>query len=151
MRYKVLNGTILIDESAMDFFKHWSWSINNKGYVVCGMSINGKKFTARLHRLIMGAQEGEIVDHVNGNRLDNRWQNLRIASAKENCRNRYVPVGMSRTKGVTVCSERNKWRAIIHVNGKNKFLGRFNTVQEAAKVYRKAELKYFKEYARSMK
>lgn len=148
MNIRVRGGIIKADRATWKFLSAWSWSINKKGYVVAGMSDNGKKFTARFHRIAIGAQPGEIVDHVNGDRLDNRWANLRVVTASQNCRNRYVPMGISMAKGVSRCAKRNKWRAIIYVDKRNMFLGRFDTIEEASSVYREAEIKYYKQYGR---
>ena len=75
---------------------------------------------------------GAYIDHINGNSLDNRRENLRIASASQNSQNR-KPVGKSKYAGV--CRYRDKWQAQIGFNSKKKHIGYFSTQIEAAKAY----------------
>lgn len=73
-----------------------------------------------------------IIDHINGNRDDNRFENLRLVDAKENTRNTYKTRN-GRLFGCHFCHYTKKWRAQIKINGKKKHLGRFNTELEAHK------------------
>lgn len=73
------------------------------------------------------------VDHINGDKLDNRWSNLRIATRSQNMANTCLdPRNTSGATGVTWDKARNKWRAQLRVNGRKTNLGRFNTREEAA-------------------
>lgn len=103
------------------------------------------------HRVAWFLYYGEwpnlFVDHINGNPSDNRITNLRLATCTENQQNR----GKSKNnttgfKGVS--RHRDGWQALISVSGKNKFLGRFATREEAAAVYNKAALHHHGEFAR---
>jgi len=114
----------------------------NKEYKA--LRIKGKHWLA--HRLafkLMGLEVPPQVDHINGNRQDNRWCNLRPADAKINGRNCKTPErNTSGIMGVTWDKQTNKWKAQITVNGKNINLGRFTDINEAAKVRKKADKLY---------
>jgi hypothetical protein len=82
--------------------------------------------------------EGEI-DHVNGNPSDNRLENLRIANRFENMKNIKKPVtNKSGLKGVSWHEKGNKWQAHIRCDGKNHYLGLFQTAELAHEAYKKA-------------
>lgn len=89
------------------------------------------------------------VDHINGDRLDNRKDNLRICTEKQNRQNRKKISGKtSKYKGVHWNKLNKNWRARIIINDKSIDLGSFKKEIQAAKVYNKAALTYFKEYAK---
>lgn len=103
----------------------------------------------RLHRAIMNACEGEEVDHINGNRFDNRKSNLRICTHKENTRNNTIPSNnTSGYKGVSWDKFRDKWKAYIIFDKRMIHLGRFESKTEAAKAYNRAAIKHFGEFAK---
>ena len=105
--------------------------------------IDGKR--VRLHRLIMNT--ASIVDHINGITLDNRRENLRVATHAENMQNRKLHTNnTSGYKGVE--SSRGLWRATIYADNIRIHLGSFVTKEEAALAYNKAALKYHGEFAR---
>lgn len=92
--------------------------------------------------------EGQ-VDHINGIKSDNRISNLRLASPSENLQNRSKPRNnISGHKGVSWIKRYRAWQATIKFEGKNKFLGRFATREEAASAYNRAALQYHGEFAR---
>lgn len=100
-----------------------------------------------MHRVVLG-DVGE-TDHINRNKLDNRKQNLRLASKSQNLANRGKPKGKyySSFKGVTWQKRNKKWQSAIGVNGKNLYIGQFNSEIEAATAYDAAALVHFGEFA----
>jgi len=78
---------ILVDEDCIDIYLSRVWHISDTGYVLWRGIEKGKKQTIRLHRLIAGAKDGDTVDHINRNKLDNRKSNLRICTQRENVLN----------------------------------------------------------------
>jgi len=98
-----------------------------------------------MHSLITG---WPLVDHANGNGLDNRRSNLRPATIAQNSQNRRPPVGgSSKFKGVCWNRVSQKWQAGIKINGKSHYLGLFAAEIDAANAYDEAALEAYGEYA----
>lgn len=138
----------IVDDEDYEYLRKSKW---RAGEPKKGFFYATKIGNIRMHRLIMQAQVGQQVDHINGNTLDNRRSNLRICSNQENARNRYKPVtGLSNYKGVkrsNTVSER--WTAQIGLNGKDIHLGSFATQEEAASAYDKAAIEHYGEFAKT--
>jgi hypothetical protein len=111
---------------------------------------DGVKYLA--HRLIFFYHYGffpETVDHIDGNPLNNRIENLRVATYSENSRNQKKRKNNTTGyKGVSFNKKYKKYTASICLDGKVKALGSFNTPEEAYEIYKEAALKYYKEFAR---
>ena len=108
----------------------------------------------RAHQLawfyMMGRWCRPAIDHRDGDAGNNRWSNLRRATASQNNANRRRPRhNKSGHKGVSLCSKSGKWRATISRNGKITHLGRFETAQAAHAAYLAAARKLFGEFARA--
>jgi hypothetical protein len=130
---------VLIDLEDVERCKKYKWCLKGNGYVH-----NGK---IHLHRFIMDCQDDMFVDHINRNKLDNRKCNLRICTRRQNNFNRGIRNdNTSGIIGVSFDKRRNKWRSRIQVDKKEKHLGYFNTVKEAIRARKQAELEYFGEY-----
>lgn len=137
----------LIDEDDADAILVHKWCCDPLGYAMRRQVVAcGRQTTVRLHRQIMNAQPGEIVDHINGNPLDNRKENLRICTMRQNRQNSAKHQGRSRYKGVTM--DRDQWRARIRIDGKLISLGHYESEQMAAIAYNAAAMQAFGEYAR---
>jgi hypothetical protein len=116
----------------------------NKVYAVT--NIKGK--TKALHRIITNAPKGMVVDHINGDTLDNRKENLRLCLHKENVRNQKLhPDKLQKYKGVDLMKLRNKYRARIVKDYKNIHIGLFDTPEEAAFAYNEKAKELFGEFA----
>lgn len=135
----------LIDNDDFERVSKYNWCFDkSNGYVVGNVG----KIKDSLHRVIMMCPKGKMVDHINGNKLDNRKENLRICNFVESNRN----VGLSKNnksgfKGVVWDKVAKKWKAQISVNYKCLFLGYFIDKLDAARKYNEAAKVYHGEYA----
>lgn len=138
---------------AFDFLKvsliKWGASfISGKWYVRFAWNEGGKTKTIYLHRYILNAEKGVLVDHINLDALDNRRENLRKCAKAENCRNSALSKNnTSGFKGVSSTKEGN-WRASIMLNYRTISLGTYADKSSAYKAYCEAACKYHKEFAR---
>lgn len=147
-----LNGKLgegkyaIVDDSDWSLVSKYRWYLLKLGYVVRSVGRNKKQF---LHREIMQPPKGFEVDHINGDRLDNRRAKLRICTHSQNGKNlkkrKNNKFGL---KGVGWARREQMYRARIMVNYKDIHLGYFHTVKDAAKAYNEAARQYFGEYAR---
>ena len=109
----------------------------------------GRQLAVAMHRAIMGAVKGELVDHINHNGLDNRRVNLRKATRAQNSQNRRKPRVNSKSqyKGLAWQKRTGKWSVRIQVDWDHKCIGTFTDELEAAKAYDDAARKYHGEFA----
>ena len=99
-----------------------------------------------LHRLIAEAEDGLVVDHIDGDGLNNRRENLRVCSNKENCRSRHKARGRSKFKGVLWNRQNQKWKANITIDGRLNHLGFFDDDVLAARAYDRAVQENFGDF-----
>lgn len=115
----------------------------NNGYLT--IKLNRKSYKA--HRiawlLTYGSWPEDQIDHINGNGLDNRLENLRAVSKGENLRNQKIPKNnTSGTLGVSFDKRYKSYLASIQINGKSKYLGLFKNKEEAIAARAAANIKY---------
>jgi hypothetical protein len=141
-------GFFLIDEEDLEIYLKKSWRINANGYV----STSHGKYSS-LHREVMKAKDGQIVDHASRDKADNRKSNLRFCNKSEN--NTNCKVRKDNTtgyKGVSILQKRGRggvprYWAYIDKNNKRTSLGVYKTPEDAAKKWNEAALKIHGEFA----
>lgn len=120
-------------------YKEMKGTKNNKGYIQVGLqNKDGKQFHQSVHRLVLGAFQPleqpnmyTMVDHINGNKTDNRLENLRWSN--------YVLNNMNRTKAKCYNKHGNSWQVQVKLWGKAHSFGTYKTEEEAASVAKKAK------------
>ena len=122
--------------------------LSKNGYLTVGIrSVN--YFVHRIIWLMMTGDWAETVDHKNLIKTDNTWKNLRLATYSQNNANTCLRIdNTSGHKGIVFDAKRNKYRARINFKGVSKYIGRYDTIQEAAMAYQKSAKIFFGEYAR---
>lgn len=120
----------LVDDVDYEALSTFKWMYHNSGYASRTMN------HIMMHRVIMGAAKGELVDHINGNKLDNRRENLRIATRSQNNANTVKRKdNTSGYRGVSKEHRGKRYRVQIQHNGKKIAICGFKTPEDAAKAY----------------
>jgi len=148
---KLTKGYVtIVDDDTYKWAKMLKWQareVTNGVYAVHGQR---SLKNVHLHRLILGAQPGELVDHIDGNGLNNLMSNLRICTNAQNQRNqRPQKGGTSIYKGVYWRKDNKKWMAYIQFDRERTHLGCFNSELDAAVAYDKKARELFGEFART--
>lgn len=148
----------VIDAADVALVEGWNWFAlvqrRKDGSVKCVYAWReawheGERRSLRMHRHLMESPDGFQVDHEDGNGLNNRRENLRVATHAQNQRNARARIdNSSGVKGVGWSSARGKWRARIRVDGTRHDLGFFRTKREAADAYADASAKFHKDFGR---
>jgi hypothetical protein len=141
----------MVDDADYDWLNQWKWRCNstNNGFNYASRNENGMH--VRMHRKIMRLLDPHIeVDHINGDGLDNRRENLRPCTRTQNNTNR----GMRKTnrsgfKGVIFDPDTGKWRVILKANKRKYDAGRFSNLVDAAIAYDALAIKYHGEFAKT--
>lgn len=144
------HGTAIIDEQDFDRINQYKWhsvDVDGSGRIYAACSIKGK--TTYMHRMVMGAQAGEEIDHIDRNGLNNSRQNLRFVTSSQNKLNQSKRSdNTSGHKGISWCPDREKYQVYINIDRKRKSLGRYKTLEEAIYVRDQAAKAHYGEYAR---
>lgn len=115
----------ILDADDYERYANMKWYLSSKGYAISG----GNRGGLRLHRLIMNCPPDKVVDHLNGDILDNRKKNLRICTQAENMKNRHG------VKGYSYDKSKNNWI----VRYRSKYYGRYDTEEDAKRAYQLAK------------
>lgn len=152
---KAIGKFLIVDEDDYDRISKFSWSMDKDGYAQAHLKGSwdkvkntGKKVKA--HRIIIDCPDGMEVDHKNGNRLDCRKKNLRVATHAQNLGNQKKTRGSSKYKGVCLYKQNKKlcWVANIRTKGKPVYIGYFQSEEDAARAYDKKAKELFGEFAK---
>lgn len=127
----------------------FKWCFFN-GYAVRFPHQNGKEITIRMHRVVNQTPDHLFTDHINGDKLDNRRSNLRIATRSQNSWNskKLRKHNTSGFKGVSWHKRNQMFHAEIRAFGKHYHLGNFKTAEEASSAYKDASIRLHGEFAR---
>jgi hypothetical protein len=142
----------VIDVADVPLVEGWNWTastLRRAVYAYRRPRVNGVLKSCLMHRLIADPGKADQVDHINGNGLDNRRKNLRLATPSENACNS-VPrsTNTSGFKGVCWHKGAGKWMAQIVLDGKNNYLGLFDTAEDAHAAYAKKSLELHGRFGR---
>ena len=146
------NGqVVIVDDEDYD----WSmalapWYATPSGYAINTSGAAVREFGTRLmHRMLLDAKKGVPIDHINGNGLDNRRENLRFVTPAQNHMNRHIPKrgSTSKYKGVYWGKKHKKWVARIGIDGKTFHLGNLDSEEDAALLYDAAARLLFREFS----
>src|SRR5947209_3379641 len=135
MREINVSGHIaLVDDEDFERVSRFKWYYCGAGYAQKRKTKNDA-LHALLHRFVMNVVDQNVeVDHINCNKLDNRKENLRIVNHQQNHFNRpKMQNTSSRYKGVSWNKSKNKWSAKIMKDGRQNYLGRYDSEEDAAR------------------
>ncbi len=140
----------IIDDADFEEFSKYKWCAMKNGNTFYAVRNYAQPIQMNIwmHRVIMNAQKGQEIDHINGNGLDNRRYNLRLCTRSQNHQNQRIGGGSSQYKGVCWNKQAGKWQAQIMLNYKTYYLGHFVNEIDAAKAYDRKAKGLFGEFAR---
>lgn len=153
---------VYFDDEDIDLlYDNYTWHLRrgrNDTFYVCGRRISDKK-SVKMHRIIMNCPDGYVVDHIDGDGLNNRKRNLRVCTIAENNYNKKGNISStSKYRGVSLCIDKcvkksgksytyYKWKSQITKDGKFYLLGRFLSEKDAAIAYNKKAIELYGEFA----
>ncbi len=140
---------VLVDDADFDCLNQWKWCRNTRGYAVRRDSVSGR--VVLMHREILSPPAGVLVDHINGDPLDNQRENMRLCTHAENIRNckKHRNGATSRFKGVSWNKRDKSFQVSIMFQRKAMNLGSYKSEEDAARAYEAAAHKYHGEFART--
>ena len=133
----------MVDVEDYERLSIWNWTTDWKGYVRRGRRVGDKMITVLMHRELIDCPDGMQIDHINGNKSDNRKANLRLCTPRQNMTNQKRR--RNNTSGYKGVSEIRPGRFQVSID--NKVIGWFRDAIEAAKAYDNAAVKLHGEFA----
>lgn len=146
--------TAIIDLADVHLVEHLSWHaipgrVSHYASASIPASMGGKR-NVLLHRFLLSAPAGMEVDHLDGDGLNCRRGNLRVATTAQNQQNRRISAdNTSGLKGASFDRTKKQWQAQIRINGRQTKIGHFNSAEEAHEAYVQTALRHFGEFARA--
>lgn len=145
--------TALVDEEDYEYLSQWKWHYNKDGYAKRSVKVSGKVKTVHMHKLVLARKMGQEItskgDHRNRNTLDNTRQNLRPANDHQSSCNavKNKVKHASKYRGVFQKKGERTFYSTIHAQGKQLYLGSYQSDLEAARAYNAAASKLHGEFA----
>lgn len=139
------------DAHLVDRFNWYALGSSTSIYAARSKTINGTRIVLLMHRVLMGVDHGVLIDHEDGDGLNNRMStNLRLASHADNMKNRRTNANnKSGFKGVYLDKFTGRWASCIRLNGRTHHLGRFDTPEAAHGAYADASERLHGEFGRT--
>ncbi len=148
----------LVNEEVFEELNRVKWyalKVGHTFYAVRNVQVGGKRTTEYMHNIIIARKidqellRGKEINHIDGNGLNNTFENLRIATRTQIRMNEGLRRdNTSGFKGVSWDRRRIKWFVAINIDKKRKYLGRYKNKIDAVKTYNAAAIKYYKKFAR---
>lgn len=148
---KNITGYAIVDDGDYAAMSRYTWHKNDTGYARRGVNLgSGRTRGILLHRQMLCPPRHLEVDHINGDRLDNRRANLRLVTPHQNKVNRSFKyrAGPGTHTGVSLRKSTGKWQAYICFNYIIRHLGDFSRYEDAVQARKNAEVQFFGEFAR---
>lgn len=135
-----------VDDADFELLSKYKWYfVLKKPTARTGYAVHDfNKRHVSMHRFLLNPPKEMDVDHINRDGLDNRRSNIRICTRSFNMAN---IAARGRYKGVEKVKKYDKWFARIRLNGKRKYIGIFNTPEDAARAYNEVAKDFYGEFA----
>jgi hypothetical protein len=145
----------LVDDEDFEYLNQWRWCLrgtgNGKFYAIRGFRKSKKcnvTCSISMHRQLMKPEKGYVIDHLDGNTLNNQKNNLRICTQSQNIANSKISIlNTSGYKGVRYNKQNKRYYAVITFNRRAISLGGYIDIIDAARAYNKAAIKFHGEFA----
>jgi len=147
MEIKLTQGKVaIVDDEDYEWLMGYKWRVKERhnNWYAYGI-VDGRD--TMMHRYIMSAEKGVFVDHKSGDGLDNRRSNLRLCTNTQNQQNQHRVRGVSKYKGVSWNVKIGKWQVRIRINGKQLYVGYYDSEVEGAMAYDAMAIKLFGPFA----
>lgn len=145
----------LVDDEDFEYLNQFKWCLRGTGlgnfYAIRAFRKSKKNNitgSISMHRQLMKPEKGYVIDHLDGNTLNNQKTNLRICTQSDNCKNQKMSIN-NKCGYKGVCQQKNSKKFISQIcyNNKKIYLGSFISIIDAARAYNEAAIKYHGEFA----